>query len=324
MSKGNLVKFGGLAAFTVLLVILPFLVKEYYVHVLITLLVNIIVVVSFRLITTMGGWSMAHIPLMGLGAYTSAILTKMFGWSFWVALPLGGFASAVVALIFSYPLMRITGFAFFIASSAAGEAMRLSWTRLRMPFGGHEGIAGIMAPSSFLGIDFSQPISYYYLVMVIGALCLLIMRWLENSRIGDTFKAIASHGDLSKSIGINLAKYKTMAFVIGSFFAGIAGVLFVHFWHAVDPVAFGFVNTMYMVVWVVLGGVSTFLGPIIGLTVMTIVHQLLLPLYVWLPLFYGVILILTMLFLPEGMESLPKRVSLLVRKVRGIIQQKSS
>ena len=320
MSRDNLPKLGGLAALIVLLVVLPFFIKEYYIHVLITLLANIIVVVSFRLITTMGGWSMAHIPLMGLGAYTSAILTKTLGFSFWLTLPLGGLASAFVALLFSYPLVRITGFAFFIASSAAGEAMRLSWTRLRMPFGGHEGIAAIPVPNSFLGIDFSQPIPYYFLVLVIGALCLLIMRWLECSRIGDDFKAIASHEDVSKSVGINLTKYKTLAFVVGSFFAGIAGVLFVHFWHAIDPVAFGFVNTMYMVVWVVLGGVTTFVGPIVGLTVMTVVHQLLLPLYEWLPLFYGIILILTMLFLPRGMQSLSERVSLWVKKVKGILQ----
>lgn len=317
MPRDNLLKRAGLAALIILLVALPFFSKQYYMYVMVTLLINVIVVVSFRLITTMGGWSMAHIPLMGLGAYTSVILTKTLDWPFWLTLPLGGLASAVVALLFSYPLVRITGFAFFIASSAAGEAMRLVWTRLRVPFGGHEGIGAVPVPESFLGIDFSQVIPYYFLVLVIGALCLLIMYRAEWSRIGDTFKAIASDEDLSKSVGINPAKYKTLAFVIGSFFVGIAGVLFAHHWGAVDPSSYAFVNTMYMVVWVVFGGVTTFIGPILGLIALTVIRELLLPLYQWLPLFYGMILILTMIFLPGGLESVPKRWSLLIRKVRG-------
>ena len=138
----------------------------------------------------------------------------------------------------------------------------------------------------------------------------MIMYRVEHSRIGNAFKAIASDEDLSRSVGMNILGYKRLAFVIGSFFSGIAGVLFAHYYRFVDPASFGMVNTMYLLVWSVVGGVNTFAGPIIGVAVLTAVYELLRPLAEWIPLFYGGILILTLLFLPGGLESIPKRVSI--------------
>lgn len=310
----------GLAAVIILAVALPFLLREYFLYVLILLVINIIVVASFRLTSTMGNWNMSHISLVGLGGYISVILTTTLGWPFWLTMPLAGLGVALFALMLSYPLVKITGFAFFIASFAAGEAMRLTWTRLRVPFGAHEGITGVPLPQ-FPGVDFGEPIPYYFLALAIAALCLLIMYRVEKSRIGDTFKAVASDENLSRSVGINISKYKTLAIVTGSLFASIAGVLFVHHWGFVDPTSFSFVSTLYLLVWMIVGGVKTFTGPIIGLIALTIVRELLLPLEAWLPMFYGVILILTLLFLPGGLESLPKRLSLLIRKVRRGIRE---
>lgn len=318
--RNNLLLRTVLPLLVITAVIVPFFIGDYYIDLMLVFLINLIIVVSFRLIYTTGGFNLAHIPLMGLGAYTSAILVKILGWSFWLALPLAGLASALMGLMFSYPLSRTKGFAFFIVSFALGEVMRLTWIKLRFPFGGHDGIHLLPAPDSFLGIDFSRPIPYYFLVMVIGALCLLIMYRVEHSQIGDTFKAICSKESLSKSVGINTTKYKTLAFVIGSFFAGIAGVLPTFHFRSVHPPSFGFVVTLYLIVWVIFGGLKTFAGPMLGLAVLAVAHELLRPLYEWLPLFYGIILILTLLFLPGGLESLPQRVSRLVKKVKGTPQ----
>jgi len=119
----------GLVILAVILGGLPFVVTKYQVDILITLLINVILVVSFRLITTTGRWSLAHIPMMGAGAYATALMTGTLGIPFWVSLPLSGLVAALVALVMSYPLARTKGFAFFIASFAAGEALRLCWTR---------------------------------------------------------------------------------------------------------------------------------------------------------------------------------------------------
>jgi len=129
---------------------------------------------------------------------------------------------------------------------------------------------------------------------------------------------------LAKSIGINIIKYKILAFVVASFFAGIAGVLLAHRLWAITPQQFGFANTLYLLVWVILGGYHTFVGPIIGVCVLTGLSQLLIPLAEWVPMVYGVILILTLLFLPEGLEGLSRRMSPLVEKMqmmgRGIMR----
>ena len=100
------------------------------------LLINIVLVSSFRLITTTGGWSLAHIPMMGCGAYATALFSGKLGVPFLISLPLSALTAGLVGLLISFPLARTKGFSFFVASFAAGEAIRLCWIRFKMPFGG--------------------------------------------------------------------------------------------------------------------------------------------------------------------------------------------
>ena len=317
MPSRNTAKWSvGLPVLAAILLILPFVVSEYKVDVITMLLVNVILVVSFRLITTTGGWSLAHIPMMGTGAYATALLTTGLGIPFWVSLPLAGLAAGLVSLMISYPLARTRGFAFFVASFAAGEAFRLCWMRFKNPFGGHKGLTNIPVPKIVSGVaalDFAEAIPYYFLALLVTVACLAIMYRLDRSRIGDTWKAIDSHEDLAKSLGINVTGYRILAFVIGSSFAGIAGVLLAHRLWAVVPAQFGFVTTLYLLVWVVFGGTRTFSGPIIGVVVLTILREFLKPLLEWVPLIFGMIIILTLIFLPDGLEGLPRRLAPLRR-----------
>ena len=323
MLRNNLSKTISLVVLVIILLMLPFALGRYHLDILVMLLINIILVISFRLITTMGGWSFAHIVMMGLGSYATALMAKTFGWPFWLTLPLSVLSVALVAWIISSPLVRAKLFAFFLASFAIGEAIRLSWTRLQVPFGSHQGITNIPVPESIplpglRTLDFGSPIPYYFLVLVVVLLCVAIMYRLEKSRIVDTFKAIYSQDSLMKSVGINVAKYKTLAFVIGCSFAGIAGVLFAHHYRSIDPTCFSFINLLYLLVWVVVGGYHTFAGPIIGVSVLTVIREGLRPVIEveWLPMIYGFILIFTMLFLPGGLESLPKPMSPLVKRIQ--------
>jgi len=300
-------RVGWLAALGLFLVILPFLVRDYQVDVLIMLLINIIIVVSFRLITTTGRWSLAHIPMVGCGAYATALLTGGLGFPFWLSLPLSGLATGAAALLMSYPLARTKGFAFFVASFAAGDALRLCWTRFKVPFGGHKGLTNVPVPSFFGAGDFAQAIPYYFLALAVTVLCLLVMWRLDRSRLGRTWKILDMNEDLAKSLGINATFYKILAFVLGSAFAGVAGVLLAHRLWAVVPAQFGFGATLYLLVWVVFGGTRTFQGPIIGVAALTLLREILKPLFEWVPLIFGTIIILTLIFLPEGLESLPRR-----------------
>jgi branched-chain amino acid transport system permease protein len=319
MLRRNLSKPLSLAVLPIILVALPFFLRGYYVDVLTILFINIILIVSFRLMATTGEWSIAHVPLMGAGAYATALMGIHFGWSFWLTLPLAGLTAAIVSLAMSYPLLRMKGFTFFIGSFAAGEAMRLCWTRFKVPFGGHWGLTGIPSPSipipGLQAIDFGGTIPYYFLTLVVTVLCLAIMYRLDKSRIGDTLKAIHSQDILMKSVGVNITRYKALAFVTASFFAGISGALLAHRLCSIDPTQFNIHATMYLLIWAVFGGTATFAGPIVGVTALTVVAELIRPFHEWMYVIYGVILIATLIFLPQGLESLPRRMSPLVEKI---------
>jgi len=308
----------GLTALAIIMIALPFIITRYYVDLTIVFLAHLILAVSFRLITTTGDFSLAHVPLMGMGAYASALISKSFGWPFWVALPLAALAATFVGLIMLYPLLRMKAFAFFIGSYAIGEALRLGWIRIGI-FGGHRGISGIPNPSiSIPGlhtIRFSGVIPYYFLTLVITVLCLLIMYRLERSRVTDIFKAIHEEDSLVRSVGINVTAYRILAFEVGTFFAGISGVLMAHHFGHIDPHQYDLTTGLYLLIWVVVGGYTTFAGPIIGVTFFTILGELMRPLGAWMPLVYGSILIVSLLFLPEGLESLPERMSPVLKKM---------
>jgi len=300
--------------------VLPFFLPKYYVGILSVLFIHAILAVSFRFILNMGEWSFAHAVIMGLGGYTTALIATKLGWPFWLTLPLGGLASAAFALAFSYPLLRTKGFYFFLSSFAVGEVLRLCWVRFRIPFGGHQGIVGIPSPSLF-GLDLGGFVPYYILTLAITLLCLVAMYRLEKSRIGNILKSIALDDSLARSIGINLYRYKTLAFVTGSFFAGIAGVLMAHYLNSIEPGLFTFTRALYIIVWVIVGGMGTFAGPLIGVTVLTAVSEglrMVIGLEEWTPFIFGFIMIITLVFLPQGLVSLPQRIRMMGKKGKEI------
>ena len=315
ISRTSVIFIAGISA----LILMPFVLNEYRLDFLVMLLINAILVVSFRFIALMGQINFAHVALMGAGAYTTAIMVKNMGLPWELSLLMSGLIPAGVALALSYPLLRMKGFYFFIGSFAAGETMRLCWVRFEF-FGRQLGIERI--PPLTLGItDSKNLIAFYFLTLTITLICIVVMYRLEHSRIGDTFKAISAQDFLAQSVGINLWKYKTLAFVTGAFFAGIAGFLFAHRLAMVDAFQFQIVYNLQVVVWAVLGGLGNFFGPLIGLSVLMGVEEVIHyvgRLETWSPFIYGVVLIVILLFLPEGLVSFPKRISSIVTKRRGL------
>lgn len=287
----------------------PLAISTYYVSIATMLLINCILVVSFRFVATMGEFSFTHVAFMGVGSYTTALLTIRMGWPFWLTLPMGGVSAAIVSLVLSYPLLRIKGFYFFVASFAAGQALYLVWTKFEF-FGGFMGLSPVSAPNVF-GIDFSDFTPYYYLVLVVSVVSVSILYRLEKSRIGSAMKAVAANDQLAQSVGINIRLYKTIAFVTGGFFAGIAGVLLAHRMGYVGPDQFVFNYSLYLMVWTIVGGLYNFSGPIVGLLVLTVIDTILRRFSIiqaYTPLIYGSILIVTLLFCPKGLLDIPRRV----------------
>jgi len=309
-----------------LLVLLPFIISRYYLDLSIVFLINLILAVSFRLISTTGDFSLAHIPLMGMGAYAGALISKKAALPFLITLPLSGLVATLVGLAMLYPLIRMKDFAFFIGSYAIGEALRLSWIRLGI-FGGHRGISNIPEPTMWIPglvtINFSEVIPYYFLTLAVTLMCLFFMYLLDRSRITEVFKAIHAEPELVKSVGYNITGYRILAFEVGTFFAGIAGALVAHHMGHIDPHQFELTTGLYLLIWVVVGGHTTFWGPIIGVTFFAVVGEWMRVFGAWMPLVYGFILVVTLLFLPEGLESLPKRLSHLFKREKAVVDKGS-
>lgn len=289
------------------LVILPHFLKFHHQDFLIFLGINILVVVSYRLMTLTGEWSLIHIVMMGVGAYTSALLSKSLGVSFWISMPMAGISAGFVAALLCFPLFRMTQFYFLIGSFAVGEAIRLAWIYFVKPFGGSSGINNV-PPPEFWGLDFMEPIIYFYLVLTIVTICLFILYRIENSRIGLTLHAVHWKAPLAESVGVDTWRYRSLAFIIASLFVGIAGALKVHYLGIVTPHQFGVGTMVFVLIWVILGGYNTFWGPILGAVVLSVLDESFRRFEALRPAIYGALLIAGIMFLPKGFESIAPKV----------------
>lgn len=302
----------GLAVLYAILIALPFGLSLRWQNFLVILTINVLMVVSYRLMALTGEWSWAHVVLQGCGGYASALLATQLGFSVWLAMPIGGLTAALIALILSFPLFRMTADYFVIGSFAVAEAIRLCWVYFTVPFGGPLGLSDVPLPTLVLpgigNVDLFSALNYYLLTLFIVSVCLLILYRLEHSRIGLTFKAIRESAPLAESVGVNPFHYRTMAFVISAFFAGIAGALLAHNLGTLNPEMFNLAPMVFVLIWVIVGGTTTFIGPILGVVILSTLAEFTHAYNTLHPLIYGVILLLAIAFLPGGFDSLPTRV----------------
>jgi branched-chain amino acid transport system permease protein len=245
--------------------------------------------------------------LYGVGAYTSGMIAKNFGIPVFVAIPLGGAMASLVGVAITLPLLRTKGWGFYIATYGLAELVRLSWLKFRNPFGGSTGIINIPYPPVIAGIDFSEGIPYYFFSLGVMLAVMYLLYRIEKSHIGDSFKAISMDPELAESTGISIPRHRLLACAIGGFFAGIAGGLLVHRLGAVDPKLFNIVTMLYLLIWVVVGGTGTFWGPVIGVTVMNTLFELSRPLIQIRPAFFGLSMVLVLIFMPGGIGGLISR-----------------
>lgn len=301
-------------ALAAVLVVLPHGLSFSQQEILVFLVINVLLVTSYRLLTLTGEWSLGHVVIMGVGAYTSALLTKRVGVYVPVSMIIGGFMAALVAYILSFPLFRMKGFYFLIGSFASAEIIRLLWKRFREPFGGAKGLKRIDGMPDFniggFTVDFFEPIAYYYFALIVVAICLWILWRIERSLVGLTFHAVHWQDKLAQASGVNVRSYRSLAFVLASGFAGLSGGLLAHYLGTINPNSFDVEMMVFVLTWAIVGGTATFYGPILGCVVLTVLNEIVLRemgFEQMRPMIYGAIMILSILFLPDGLESLVKK-----------------
>jgi len=271
-----------------------------------------ILVLAWSLIWKTGEFSLGMAGFWAIGAYSSTYITNGLHLSFWLALPFGGVMASIVSLIFGPIILRTRTLYFAGITLAFSEMVRLSIQYMPKELGGGFDLTGIPHPY-FPGIDFvGSRVPYYYLVLAVLLITVLVMWRIDQSRVGRLMEAVGIHVEpLARSLGIGGLKYKLMGFVIANFFAGLSGALLAHYWLVLYPDSFTMHQSLLVQVMAMVGGANyLILGPIIGAFVMTISGILL---QTFLPgldlLFWGVLVVLAIFFLPHGLASLEHGVS---------------
>lgn len=243
--------------------------NAYWLEILLMIGINIILAVSLNLINGYTGqFSLGHAGFMAVGAYASAVITNRFGdLNFWAANALfaaallaGGLAAALVGLLVGLPSLRLKGDYLAIVTLGFGEIIRVIFQNL-------DAVGGAR------GLSVNHPWTNFFWTFSLAAVTVYVVAALVNSTYGRGFIAVHDDEIAAEAIGINTTKYKVTAFVIGAFFAGIAGGLYAHLIQFLTPNGFGFMLSITFVVMVILGGMGNTVGVILAAILLTLLPE---------------------------------------------------
>jgi branched-chain amino acid transport system permease protein len=297
------------AVATALLLVLPQYLKSYGVYLLSYWLVYIVATMGLNLTVGYAGQkSLGHAAFFGIGAYTVAILLKA-GISFWLALPSAALLCFAVGLVLGFPALRVQAIYLAFATLGFNTAVWLLIRNEEWLTGGTFGINNIARPELF-GFSLEGHRAYYYLVLALTVLLGALLWGLLRSPWGKAFTALRDNPIRAESLGISVRGYTLLAFAIGAAYAGVAGGLFACLVQFIEPGPFTVAASIMMYLMVVVGGPGYFFGPVLGAAVGVIVPEWLRDVpgvaNWYLPLF-GASVVLLMVWLPEGLLSIPDR-----------------
>lgn len=282
--------------------IFPFLTgNDYHLTVMSTAYIFALATLGLNLITGYTGqFNLAHSGFMAVGAYVVGILTVDHQVPFWIAFALSGVVTVLIGLPLGIVSLRLKGHYFSIFTLCVGYIMFLVIEKWESLTHGTVGIIGIPAPTGFGGFVFDSPRSLYFLVfgfLVVGA---WVMHRIVSSLLGRTFMAIRNSDELAESLGINLSRNKLLSFMLSVFYAGLAGGLYAGFVRFLGPDLAGAHHTFEMTMYMLIGGIGTILGPLLGALTVPWLSQHLQFLQEYRYVVFGPLLIVLVIFVPNG------------------------
>jgi branched-chain amino acid transport system permease protein len=297
--------FGALA-FMVLLVAAPPLLKSYGVYLFTYWLIFVIATMGLNLTVGYAGQkSLGHAAFFGIGAYTVAIMMQA-GYSFWLGLPVAMLGCFVVGLALGFPALRVQTIYLAFATLGFNTAVWLIIRNEEWLTGGTFGINGIARPS-VAGHSLDGALPYYYFVLAVALILAALLWGLLRSPWGKAFTALRDNPIRAESLGISIQSYTLLAFAIGAVYAGVAGALFACLVQFIEPAPFTVHASIMMYLMVVVGGPGYFFGPVLGAAVGVLVPEWLRFAQAWYLFIFGAAVVLLMLWLPDGLLSLPSR-----------------
>lgn len=287
---------------------LPWLaVNDYQRFLLDLILINVILAVGLNIVKGFAGQvTVGHVALMAIGAYASAVLATKFGAPFWIALPGAMLVTALAGAIVGIPSFRLEGAYLALATLGLAESVRIFISATDY-LGASVGYSDIPPPSLF-GRSLNTFQSYYYVVMPLAVAGVYFSFCMLRSNIGRAFKALREDPLAAAASGINVRKYKSLAFIISALYAGGAGSLAAHMTPGfLHPNNYTIVEMVTVLLMVVLGGIGHIWGGIIGAIIVTIIYDLTRDYYQYQLLMFGLVIVLTVMFMPTGIGGLIDR-----------------
>lgn len=296
----------GIFAFVVLLLAAPPTLKSYGIYLFTYWLIYVIATMGLNLTVGYAGQkSLGHAAFFGIGAYTVAIMMQA-GISFWLALPTAMLGCFVVGLILGFPALRVQAIYLAFATLGFNTAVWLVLRNEEWLTGGTFGINGIARPN-FFGLSLDGALPYYYFVLVVTVIMAGLLWGLLASPWGKAFKALRDNPIRAESLGINIQAYTLLSFAIGAVYAGVAGALFASLVQFIEPAPFAVHASILMYLMVVVGGPGYFFGPVVGAAVGVLLPEWLRFAQAWYMFVFGTAVVLLMLWLPDGLLSIPER-----------------
>lgn len=297
--------------------------NPYMLHLLVSIGIAIIGAVGLNFITGFTGMiSLGHGAFIGVGSYSAAILTDRLGVPFIIALPLSALITASIGMFFGLPSMRIKGLYLLMATLAAQVIINFLMIHCQSLTMGLNGYA--VKPASIFGFTFDTERSYFYLTYTVTLICIFAAKNVARSRHGRAFVAVRDQDIAADVIGVNLFKYKTLSFALGSFYAGLAGALLAPYVTLITPEAFPLDLSIAYLAMIVVGGLGSIMGAIYGAIFITLLPEFLKimmeeHLRGFIPdairvvphiknILFGLIIIMFLIFEPHGLAEIHRRI----------------
>ena len=288
--------------FIALAVVFPLVAQnEYQIYVMASAFVWAIAVYGLNIITGYcGQLNLAHGGFFALGAYTLGLLTADYGWSYWPALVAALMMTAVVGFFVGVVSLRLKEHYFAIFTLCVGFIMYLLMDKWEELTHGPVGVRNIAPPNGFGLVDFTETTPVYYLVLVFLVLTMWFIGRLSRSLLGRTFTAIRNGDELAQSLGINLMRNKILAFVLSTTFAGLAGALYAGMVRFIGPEDANVLHTFDMITYLLVGGIGTLSGPLVGTMGIVWLTQSLQFMEEYRMILFGPLLVFLVIFFPRG------------------------
>jgi ABC-type branched-subunit amino acid transport system permease subunit len=295
-----------LVVVAVALLALPNLADNYVRYVMTRLFIYVLVALGLNLLTGYAGQvSLGHAAFFAIGAYTAAVLAESARWPSVLCMVTAAAFTAVVGFLLGLPCLRLTGL--YLAMATLGFTLIVQELLLQLAVITHGSEGMKVRPAAILGFTFDSDYRKYYLLLVVTVLMLLFARNLVRGRTGRAFLAIRENERAAEAMGVNLAQYKTIAFAISALYTGLAGALSAFMVGFLDPQEFSFFLSIQFITIIILGGLASLLGSVLGAAFLIILPELLAGLDVWQALVYGLIMVVTIIFMPFGLSGAIRR-----------------